>query len=281
MTANRILAIRGILNGTSNYVISKLDRDDGDLKAAIGEAQAFGYAEADPTLDLDGSDAAQKLALLAQLAFGFDLDWHDIPRSNVNEVQAADCRLARQFGYVIRPLAEATRSGNNSLDCLVQPALVPLGSPLADATGPENAVLFCCDAVGWLLLSGPGAGQLPTASAVVADLVDTALGRARLADASWPFWPPHLATWQPDAIAHARKWYIRQDGDPAALREDLTAVGIEIAEIVGIIDASGARLAASITEPCPAQCIGRLRSALTPPSRQIGVFPVVDDLRGP
>jgi homoserine dehydrogenase len=201
LTANRIHAIWGILNGTSNFVLSQMEFGT-SFDQAIAEAQRLGYAEADPTMDVDGTDAAQKLALLSQLAFGVDVDWCDVPRRGIQDITANHLAEARQEGARILPLACAVRaagtSSTRSLRLFVAPTKVPQASPLSHSTGVHNAALVAADGVGELFLQGQGAGQLPTASAVVADLVDIALGRAQLTERSWPFWPTGLPAWRPD-----------------------------------------------------------------------------------
>jgi homoserine dehydrogenase len=178
LAANQITSLRGILNGTSNFIVSRMDERNSSYAAAVAEAQRRGFAEADPTLDVDGTDAAQKLAILAHLAFGARVDWRDIPRTGIDQLDPADLRYARELGYRVRLLAVAELG--EDLELHVSPTLVRMGRPLAEVREAYNAVRIVGDVVGSVFFHGLGAGQMPTASAVLADLIDTAVGRARI-----------------------------------------------------------------------------------------------------
>ncbi len=175
-SANQILSLRGILNGTSNYIISQMDEQGADYAIALKLAQELGYAEADPTMDVDGSDAAQKLAILAHLAFGVRVRWRDIYRCGLEAFQLADLKYASELGYRIKLIATA-QLRPEGLELHVSPTLIRKGRPLAEVRGAYNAVTVVGDAVGDMFFHGQGAGQMPTASAVVADMIDTASGR--------------------------------------------------------------------------------------------------------
>jgi homoserine dehydrogenase len=175
-SANQILSLRGILNGTSNYIISQMDEQGADYAVALKHAQELGYAEADPTMDVDGSDAAQKLAILAHLAFGVRVKWRQIYRRGLEAFQLADLKYAAELGYRIKLIATA-QLRPDGLELHVSPTLIKRGRPLAEVRGAYNAVTVVGDAVGDMFFHGQGAGQMPTASAVVADMIDTAAGR--------------------------------------------------------------------------------------------------------
>jgi homoserine dehydrogenase len=175
-SANQILSLRGILNGTSNYIISQMDEQGADYADALKLAQELGYAEADPTMDVDGSDAAQKLAILAHLAFGVRVKWRQIYRRGLEAFQLADLKYAAELGYRIKLIATA-QLRPEGLELHVSPTLIKRGRPLAEVRGAYNAVTVVGDAVGDMFFHGQGAGQMPTASAVVADMIDTAAGR--------------------------------------------------------------------------------------------------------
>ena len=175
-SANQILSLRGILNGTSNYIISQMDEQGADYATALKNAQQLGYAEADPTMDVDGSDAAQKLAILAHLAFGVRVRWREIYRRGLEAFHLADLQYAAELGYRIKPIATA-QLRDGGLELHVSPTLIRKGRPLAEVRGAYNAVTVVGDAVGDMFFHGQGAGQMPTASAVVADMIDTASGR--------------------------------------------------------------------------------------------------------
>lgn len=181
LASDRIIALRGIVNGTSNYIVSRMSNEGIDFAEALKGAQEAGYAEADPTLDVGGGDAGHKLAILATLAYGAKIHPNQITTSGIETLSAQDMRYAARFGYVIKPLAVATALDDGTLDVRVHPALVPQGSVLANIHGALNAVYVEGAMVGPCLLSGPGAGALPTAMSVVSDIVD--VGRNMLARA--------------------------------------------------------------------------------------------------
>ncbi|MEM9861033.1 MAG: homoserine dehydrogenase, partial [Myxococcota bacterium] len=180
LASDRILALRGIVNGTSNYILSQMTQEGLEFTDALRGAQEAGYAEADPTLDVGGGDAAHKLAILATLAYGARIHPDQILVEGIDRVSAQDIAFASRFGFIIKPLAigRPTASG---LDLRVHPALVRKGSVLGSIHGALNAVYVEGAMVGPCLLSGPGAGALPTAMSVVSDIVD--VGRNMLARA--------------------------------------------------------------------------------------------------
>jgi len=176
LAANRIESIHGILNGTSNFILSQMEENNTDYASALAEAQQRGYAEVNPAMDVNGSDAAQKLAILAQLAFGARVSWRNIPRTGIDVVDVIDMRYARELGYSIKLLAVAELVPEG-LELHVSPTLVRHQTTLAEVRGAYNAVRVVGDAVGRVFFHGLGAGQMPTASAVVADVIDTVVGR--------------------------------------------------------------------------------------------------------
>jgi homoserine dehydrogenase len=176
LAANQIESIHAILNGTSNFILSQMEEQETDYASALAEAQQRGYAEANPSMDVNGSDAAQKLAILSHLAFSAQVEWRKIPRTGIDIVQAEDMRFARELGYNIKLLAVAELVPEG-LELHVSPTLVRRGSPLAEVRGAYNAIRLVGDAVGRVFFHGLGAGQMPTASAVVSDVIDTVLGR--------------------------------------------------------------------------------------------------------
>ncbi|MFC4257028.1 homoserine dehydrogenase [Altererythrobacter xixiisoli] len=187
--ANAVLRIYGILNGTCNYILSTMEDTGRDFGDVLKEAQALGYAEADPTFDIEGVDAAHKLALLASIAFDSRVDFSAMEVEGISRIRAADIAQAAALGYVIRLIGLADCDGG--LFQRVQPCLVPRDHPLASVDGPTNAVVLEGNFCGRLLFQGAGAGDGPTASAVVADLIDIARG-----DAGPPFSMP-VAALQP------------------------------------------------------------------------------------
>jgi len=185
--ANRVGRIYGILNGTCNYILSTMERTGRDFAEVLADAQALGYAEADPAFDIEGVDAAHKLAILAAIAFGSRIDFGAIEVTGISRIRAADIAQAAALGYVIRLIGLADCE-DGGLFQRVQPCLVPREHPLAAVDGPTNAVVVEGNFAGRLLFQGAGAGDGPTASAVVADLIDIARG-----DTGLPFSVPVAA----------------------------------------------------------------------------------------
>jgi homoserine dehydrogenase len=178
LASDRIQAIHGIVNGTTNYILTSMAEKGEPLAKALAEAQRLGYAEADPTLDVSGGDAAQKLCLLAQLAFGARLAPQDVLTEGIMGLLPEDFAWAEEFGYALKLLAVARRAGSNAggaggfIEARVHPAFIPKDSMLAGVRGAMNAVLLQSEALGPTLLFGQGAGAMPTGSAVVADIID-------------------------------------------------------------------------------------------------------------
>ncbi|MCS6890417.1 MAG: homoserine dehydrogenase [Rhodovarius sp.] len=176
LAANRIRRVAGILNGTCNHILTEMRVRGLQFAEALHEAQRLGYAEADPSFDIDGIDAAHKLAILAALAFNRPVDFSALHVEGIRGVSAVDIAMAEALGYRIKLLGIATQ-GPEGVAARVHPCMVPLASPIARVDGVFNAVVAEGDAVGRVMLEGRGAGAGPTASAVVADLIDIARGR--------------------------------------------------------------------------------------------------------
>lgn len=170
LTANRIEKLVGIINGTTNYILTKMTLEGMDFADALREAQEKGYAEADPTSDIEGFDAAYKLAIMASLSFGTKVDVASIYREGISKVKAYDIAYADRLGYVIKLLAIGKEAGNR-LELRVHPAMVPKAHPIANVNDSFNAIFIKGNAVGELMLYGRGAGDLPTGSAVVGDII--------------------------------------------------------------------------------------------------------------
>ena len=175
LAANRIDALAGIVNGTSNYILTAMEDDGWGFAEALGEAQRLGYAEADPTFDVEGIDAAQKLAVLVGLAFDTSINVAGVHVEGISNVDIEDIRYARELGFAVKHLGIA-RLRDGGVEARVHPALVPETLLIAKVSGVMNAVMVHGNAVGPTLYVGPGAGGMPTASAVVADLVELARG---------------------------------------------------------------------------------------------------------
>ncbi|MEO5771673.1 MAG: homoserine dehydrogenase [Burkholderiaceae bacterium] len=195
LTANRIEWVAGIINGTTNFILSEMRAKGLDFQVVLKEAQRLGYAESDPTFDIEGVDAAHKVTIVSAIAFGVPVQFDKAYIEGITQLQAADIRYAEQLGYRIKLLG-ITRRRQQGIELRVHPTLVPSKRLIANVEGAMNAVVVQGDAVGTTLYYGKGAGAEPTASAVVADLVDI----TRLATADPDHRVPHLA-FQPDAMA--------------------------------------------------------------------------------
>lgn len=237
LSANQILSLEGILNGTSNFILTKMHEAGSSYEDVVAEAQRLGYAEADPTMDVDGSDAAQKLAILAHLGFGARVHWKDIPRVGIGTLEVADVRYAQEMGYRIKLLAVAELR-DDGLELHVSPALVKKGTPLAEVAGPANAIRVVGDAVGDLFFYGPGAGQMPTASAVVADLIDTAVGRTKITFRTLELWSNRTArVKEADYASSEGRFYIRVNVEdhPGVLSQITAALGGQQISIASVL----------------------------------------------
>jgi len=195
LTANRIEWIAGIINGTTNFILSEMRSKGSSFGAVLQEAQRLGYAETDPTFDIEGIDAAHKATIMSAIAFGIPVQFDKAYVEGISKLQAADIAYAEQLGYRIKLLGITKRTAQG-IELRVHPTLVPAKRLIANVEGAMNAVLVQADAVGATLYYGKGAGAEPTASAVVADLVDI----TRLHTADPEHRVPHLA-FQPDALA--------------------------------------------------------------------------------
>ena len=176
---NRIERVSGIINGTTNYILTRMAEEGASYGDVLADAQALGYAEADPAADVEGGDAADKIAILTGLAFGGLVSREAIPTEGINTLQTLDIDYAKELGFVVKLLAIAERHGSDSdgtemLDVRVHPTLVPKDHPLAGVNGVNNAILVEGEPVGRVMFYGPGAGAGPTASAVVADILNIA-----------------------------------------------------------------------------------------------------------
>jgi homoserine dehydrogenase len=229
-----ITAVLGILNGTCNYILTRMEAEGLSFEACLADAQRLGYAEADPSFDVDGHDTAHKLAILSAIAFTTELDASAVLVEGIRGIEAADLAAARELGFRIKLLGIATMTAEG-VDQRVHPTMVPRGSALAETGGVTNAVSVRGPAFGELVLSGPGAGGMATASAVVSDLTDLARGLAPR-----PLGRP-TATLMPfrkaAAAGHFGAFYVRlpiadRAGAFAALASRMAAEGISLEQIV-------------------------------------------------
>jgi len=236
-SANQVLSLQGILNGTTNFIVSQMEEQGASYADALKEAQRLGYAEANPTMDVSGADAAQKLAILAHLAFGARVHWKEIPCQGIERIDAADIRYARELGYRIKLIA-AAKLHAGGLELHVSPTLVRIGKPLAEVRQAYNAISVVGDAVGPVFFHGLGAGQMPTASAVVADMIDTAVGRTQITFRTLELWSQREAL--VSLLEHGQlsgRYYLR------FTVEDKPGV---LAEIAGVLGRHGISIASVI-----------------------------------
>jgi homoserine dehydrogenase len=175
LAGNRITRVMGVMNGTCNYILTRMENDHVPYDTVFADAQALGYLEADPTLDVGGIDAGHKLAILAAIAFGTKVNFAGVELEGIQRISITDIDQARDMGYRIKLLGVARMTGRG-LEQRMQPCLVPVESPLGQLENATNMVVIEGDAIGQVVLRGPGAGQGPTASAVMGDVADIARG---------------------------------------------------------------------------------------------------------
>jgi homoserine dehydrogenase len=209
LIGERIQRVMGIVNGTTNFILSAMTQQGADYADVLAEAQRLGYAEADPTADVEGFDAASKITILAALSFGTALEGRTIAREGISRISATDVDYATRHGYVIKLLAVAERVGANAISMRVQPALVPTAHPLASVHGAMNAVFVEGAAAGPLMWEGAGAGGRPTASAVVGDVVEALRNRATGRRSPFPEVEPGLTMFPAGELQHA--FYVTVD----------------------------------------------------------------------
>jgi homoserine dehydrogenase len=246
LTANRIEWVAGIINGTTNFILSEMRARGLPFATVLAEAQKLGYAEADPTFDIEGVDAAHKLTLLASLAFGIPVQFNRAHIEGISKLASEDIKLAERLGYRIKLLG-ITKRRANGIELRVHPALVPSASLLANVEGAMNAVLVRGDAVGQTLYYGKGAGEEPTASAVVADLVDV----TRLHTADPEHRVPHLA-FQPDAMADTPILSIEDVETSYYLRMTVADQPGVLADIARVFADAGISIGSMIQQPSDA-----------------------------
>jgi homoserine dehydrogenase len=187
LASNRILSIMGIVNGTTNYMLGRMSDEGLDYASALAEAQELGYAEADPTADVEGLDAAAKIAVLAMIAFNTDIHLDQVTAEGISNITITDIKAAEEAGYALKLLARASRE-QNGIDIRVFPAMIRCSHPLASVNGVYNAIFVVGDAVGETMFYGRGAGADPTASSVVGDLIELARHLAYRETITQPVW---------------------------------------------------------------------------------------------
>ena len=242
LAANRIVSLSGILNGTSNYILSKMEAEGVDFATALAQAQELGFAEADPSLDIDGQDAAHKLVILIRLAYGTEYPYTQLPVQGIRDIDQLDIGFAREFGYHIKLLG-TVRAEDGSLQAGIFPTLIRKSALLAQVGGAFNAVWLHGNAVESLFFHGKGAGSMPTASAVVGDLLTLARGTAPN-NTGFVSQVPFAARIMPPAEAVSR-YYVRVmvRDTPGVLRDLAGAMAAESISIAQAIQKTEERRA--------------------------------------
>ena len=208
LAANRIEEVYGILNGTTNYILTRMVRTGAFFSDALREAQAKGYAEADPTADIEGIDAGRKTCILADLAFGHQVDPKDVPMEGISKLSLRDVKIAQRAGYRVKLLGRAVRLPGGGRTAYVAPHLIPEDRPLANVEDVFNAIVVRGNATGEVMFCGKGAGEMPTASACVADVMEALQASPRREETGWS---PETAGFEGPLELHTR-YYFRIEG---------------------------------------------------------------------
>ena len=248
LAANKIEWLAGIINGTGNFIMTEMREKGRAFADVLQEAQQLGYAEADPTYDVEGIDAAHKLTLLASIAFGIPLQFEKVYTEGITKLTAQDVSYAEELGYRIKHLGVARRLAHG-IELRVHPTLIPESRLIANVNGVKNAVLVQSNAVGPTLYYGAGAGAGPTASAVVADVLDLVRFISTQSKASYV---PHLA-FQPDALADTPILAADQMTTAYYLRLDAEDHPGVLAEVTGILSRAGINIDAILQKPAQHQ----------------------------
>ena len=206
LAANEIQEINGILNGTTNYILTKMFSEGSTFEDALAEAQALGYAERNPSADVDGHDACRKTAILSSLATGKFVDYNNIPTEGIRNISTTDVLFADKIGYVIKLIGAANIDADGKVTALVAPRLVSKENQLSDVNSVFNAILLKGDSLGDVMFYGRGAGKLPTASAVVADIID---GAKHLNVNKWVIWSKADGDIMADPMEATYKYFVR------------------------------------------------------------------------
>ncbi len=233
LAANTINKVYGILNGTTNFILTKMFAEGTSFESALTEAQELGYAERNPSADVDGHDACRKTAILSSLATGKFVDYNDIPTEGIRNISTTDVQFANELGYVIKLIGAAEIDETGKVSAIVAPRLVSKESQLSSVNGVFNAIMLVGDSLGEAMFYGRGAGKLPTASAVVADVID---GAKHLNTNKWIIWDKPEESFMADPMDATYKYFVRTADK--SLIEDLggTKIGATDTEVVFVTD---------------------------------------------
>ena len=219
LTADEICEITGILNGTTNSILTKMRQDGSDFEDVLKEAQALGYAERNPAADVEGYDACRKIAILSSLAYGRQVDYEDIYTEGITKITAKDMVFAEAFGYAIKLLGSSRRE-NGSIYCMVAPAMISEANPLYSVNGVFNGIFVKGNVLGDVMFYGSGAGKLPTASAVVSDIVDEVKHLHTNIMTRWSSKKMTLA----DIEGSKKRFYVRMEGSLSGRKKEVESV---------------------------------------------------------
>lgn len=286
VSANQIDRVYGILNGTCNYILSAMEEDGSDFDDVLKDAQDKGYAEADPSFDVDGVDAAHKLAIMASLCFGTKLDFEGVELTGIRKIMAADIAQASELGYSIRLIGHAEIDHQDGKPCLFQrvsPRLVSKQHPLAHVTQATNAVVAEGNYSGRLLFQGAGAGDKPTASAVVADIIDIArgdIGCAFAMDSAELETMPRAPSGHREGQVYLRMMVADKPGVLAEISAAMRDAGVSIESLIQKEAEDGQALLAIVTHECREQAITDTLAALQSSDSLLGEPMVMHLLRG-
>lgn len=219
LAANEIVEIRGILNGTTNYILTQMIQNGVAFDDALKQAQANGYAEKDPTADIEGHDACRKISILADLAFGDKFNPDEVPCEGITKVKLEDIEQAEKLGYAVKLIGRAVKCDDGKVYAYVAPHLIDKHHPLASVEDVFNAIMIDGNATGDVMFYGKGAGKLATASAVVADMMDSIAHSEKRRDVSWGSGEKHLLK-SIDTLSS--KWYVRMQGETGKIMPEMT-----------------------------------------------------------
>lgn len=259
LTADEIVEITGILNGTTNYILSKMSDDGSSFEAALAEAQKLGYAERNPAADVEGYDACRKIAILSSLAFGMQVDYEDIYTEGVTRITDIDIRYAKALDAKIKLFATSIRE-NDSVYAMVAPIMIKSNHPLYSVNDVFNGIFVRGNVIGDVMFYGSGAGKLPTASAVVADIVDAA---KHLGKNIWTIWSSKkLELTDVNQVQH--RFFLRIKGEAPEIKAQVREIFGEVQEVVANgVSGEYAFITGSITEQALKEKSGRLEGILS------------------
>ncbi len=245
LTADEIVEITGILNGTTNYILSKMSEDSLDFETALSNAQKMGYAERNPSADVEGHDACRKIAILSSLAFGMQVDFEDIYTEGITKITDTDIKYAKTMGARIKLFASSIRGNDSHVFAMVAPVLIKANHPLYSVNDVFNGIFVRGNVIGDVMFYGSGAGKLPTASAVVADVVDAA---KHIGKNIWTIWSSKkLELTDIKQVQH--RFFVRMSENTAALREEVKQLFGAVEEVaVPGLEEEYAFITASTTE---------------------------------